>query len=129
IARTVLARLRRDHPRRSVELVIPEEIIVTGDARLLELALDILLGNAWKFTGKRAKARIELGQTSQGEYPIYFVQDNGAGFDMAYVGKLFAVFQRLHKVSEFEGTGIGLANVERIIRRHGGRIWAEAEVE
>jgi len=128
VARQVITRLQRDNPERSVELVIPAQIMVAGDARLLELALENLIGNAWKFTRKRASARLEFGEMSEGQRKVYFVRDNGAGFDMAFAGKLFAVFQRLHTVTEFEGTGIGLANVERIIHRHGGRIWAEGEV-
>jgi light-regulated signal transduction histidine kinase (bacteriophytochrome) len=90
--------------------------------------LENLLGNAWKFTGKRAHARIELGQTTQTGQSAYFVRDDGAGFNNKYADKLFAVFQRLHTESEFKGTGIGLATVQRIIRRHHGRIWAEGEV-
>jgi len=128
IARTVLARLRRDHPDRSVEVTIPAEIGAVGDSRLLEIVFENLLGNAWKFTSKRDDAHIEVGQTSQDGQLVYFVRDDGAGFDMAYADKLFAVFQRLHAVREFEGTGIGLANVERIIHRHGGRVWGESEV-
>jgi signal transduction histidine kinase len=128
IARTVLARLRRDYPDRSVEAIIPAEIGAVGDARLLEIVFENLLGNAWKFTAKCENAHIEVGQISQNGQLVCFVRDDGAGFDMAYAGKLFTVFQRLHAVSEFEGTGIGLANVERIIHRHGGRIWAESEV-
>jgi len=129
VARHVVTRLMRDHPDRSVELIIPQEIMVAGDARLLELALENLLGNAWKFTRKRTPAHIEFGEMPDGLPTVYFVRDNGAGFNMAFAGKLFAVFQRLHTVTEFEGTGIGLANVERIIHRHGGRIWAEGEVD
>ncbi len=128
IARSVVTRLRRDAREHAVELVIPDALAVRGDAGLLEHALDNLLGNAWKFTRKTARARIELGAIAKPGPTVYFVRDNGAGFDMAYAGKLFAVFQRLHTVQEFEGTGIGLANVERIIQRHGGRIWAEGEV-
>ncbi len=128
VARHVISRLQRDQPERSVELVIPAQLMVAGDARLLELALENLIGNAWKFTRKRKTARLEFGQTSETQRAVYFMRDNGAGFDMAFAGKLFAVFQRLHTVTEFEGTGIGLANVERIIHRHGGRIWAEGEV-
>jgi light-regulated signal transduction histidine kinase (bacteriophytochrome) len=86
------------------------------------------LGNAWKFTGKCAEARIECGCESIDDEPVYFVRDNGAGFDMAYVDKLFGAFQRLHSVDEFEGTGIGLATVQRVIHRHGGRAWAEGAV-
>ena len=100
-----------------------------GDERLLRLALENLLDNAWKFTRARARARIEFGVVRQGDETVYFVRDDGAGFDMAYVGKLFAPFQRLHTPAEFEGTGIGLVTVQRIIHRHGGRIWAEAAVE
>jgi light-regulated signal transduction histidine kinase (bacteriophytochrome) len=129
IAREAFARLRRDDPCRSVELVIPAELPAEADARLLEIVFDNLLGNAWKFTKNRATAHIEVGQIPRGAQRVYFVRDNGAGFDMAYAGKLFAVFQRLHTTREFAGTGIGLANVERIIRRHGGRIWGEAEVD
>jgi signal transduction histidine kinase len=128
IASSVFAHLRRDNPDRHVELIAPTEIIADGDAGLLEILFDNLLGNAWKFTSKRADARIEVGQTSQNGHTVYFVRDNGAGFNMDYADKLFAVFQRLHSVNEFEGTGVGLANVERIIRRHGGRIWGEGAV-
>jgi light-regulated signal transduction histidine kinase (bacteriophytochrome) len=109
-------------------LVVSATTVTFADARLLAVVLENLIGNAWKFTRKRAQSRIELGETSQDGCPTWFVRDNGAGFDMAYAEKLFVVFQRLHLVSEFEGTGIGLANVERIIRRHGGRVWAEGEV-
>jgi light-regulated signal transduction histidine kinase (bacteriophytochrome) len=128
IGRTVLARLRRDHPDRSVESVVPMEMFANGDARLLEVVFENLLDNAWKFTGKRAQARIEVGQLSPNRPPVFFVRDNGAGFDMAYAEKLFGVFQRLHTLREFDGIGIGLANTDRIIRRHGGRIWGEGEV-
>jgi signal transduction histidine kinase len=124
LARTTIARLTREQPDRTVEFVLPAELSAVGDPTLLEVVLENLLGNAWKFTGKQARARIELGWNGA----AYFIRDDGAGFDMAYAEKLFAVFQRLHKVSEFEGVGVGLATVDRIVRRHGGRIWAEGEV-
>jgi light-regulated signal transduction histidine kinase (bacteriophytochrome) len=95
---------------------------------LLGVVLDNLLGNAWKFTAKRAGGRIDFGATSKDGSPVYFVRDNGAGFDMAFESKLFGVFQRLHATAEFEGTGVGLATVQRVISRHGGRVWAEGEV-
>ena len=106
-----------------------EGLVVEGDARLLRIALENLLRNAWKFTGKHATARIEFGVMQNNGKTAYFVRDDGAGFDMAYANKLFGAFQRLHAMSEFNGTGIGLATVQRIINRHGGRVWAEGEVE
>lgn len=126
LAREVVDELRQKDPARAVEVVVAAALPARGDARLLRAALDNLVGNAWKFTGKSADARIEVGCERRDGVPAYFVKDNGAGFDMAYVHKLFAPFQRLHAQSEFEGTGIGLATVHRIITRHGGRLWAES---
>ena len=100
---------------------------VAADAGLLRIAMDNLLRNAWKFTGRKSGAVIEVGCLTAADGRTYFVRDNGVGFDMAHAGKLFGAFQRLHSDAEFQGTGIGLALVQRVIRRHGGRIWAEAE--
>ena len=111
------------------EFVVQPEVRANGDPGLLRVALLNLLENSWKFTRKHATARIEFGVMDQGGRSVYFVRDDGAGFDMSAAGRLFSPFQRLHKHSEFEGTGIGLATVDRIIRRHGGRIWAEGAVE
>jgi signal transduction histidine kinase len=111
--------------RREVEVIIAPEIFVQGDAALLEIALRNLLGNAWKFTSKRARAVIEFGVQSVNGAPAIFVRDNGAGFDMTYASKLFAPFQRLHTGHDFPGSGIGLAIVMRVIRRHNGEVWAE----
>jgi len=122
----IAAELQRTRPDRQVEFVIAPGLAATGDPRLLEVALQNLIGNAWKFTGKRDRARIEVGAEDRDGKPVYFVRDDGAGFDMAHASKLFQPFQRLHGAMEFEGTGIGLATVQRIIQRHGGRIWAEA---
>lgn len=127
-ARAIAERLRKTEPRRAAEFAIADKLVVSGDPGLLHAALENLLGNAWKFTGRTQAARIELGVTHENGRETYFVRDNGAGFDMAYVGKLFGAFQRLHTHSEFPGTGIGLATVSRIIRRHDGHLWAEAEV-
>ncbi len=129
LVRAVGERLQSEHPARHVDLQIADGLTVNGDARLLGIALENLLGNAWKFTGKQSDAKIEFGAVPDDqEKPAYFVRDNGAGFDMAYADQLFGAFQRLHGATEFEGTGIGLATVERIVRRHGGRIWAESAV-
>lgn len=128
IARTVAARLRQQDTNRRIEITVADGLIAAGDARLLTIAFENLLGNAWKFTRLRADARVEVGSLNECGYDTYFVRDNGAGFDMAYASKLFGVFQRLHPAAEFEGTGIGLATVQRVVRRHGGRIWAEGEV-
>jgi light-regulated signal transduction histidine kinase (bacteriophytochrome) len=129
LARRVTETLRDADPAREVNLTIEDGLSAEGDARLLELVLQNLLGNAWKFTSKRQNTRIELGKRDEEGHPTYFVRDNGAGFDMNYARKLFGVFQRLHADSDFEGTGVGLAIVERIIARHGGKVWAEGEVD
>ncbi|MGB7542146.1 MAG: ATP-binding protein, partial [Burkholderiales bacterium] len=121
--------LRKTDPQRAAEIVIEKGLTAEADERLLRVALDNLLGNAWKYAGKRPRARIEVGRTDRDGKTAYFVRDNGAGFDMAYAHKLFGAFQRLHSVSEFPGTGIGLATVQRIIHRHGGQIWAESAVD
>ena len=99
-----------------------------GDPKLLDVVLTNLLGNAFKFTSKKEETHIEFGQTLIEGEPAYFVRDNGAGFDMAYANKLFGAFQRMHRASEFPGTGIGLATVQRVIQRHGGNVWAASEV-
>jgi PAS domain S-box-containing protein len=127
-AREAVGRLVRRNPDRKVEIAIAEGVTGNGDPQLLAVALDNLLGNAWKFTGKRRDARIEFGTVMRDGAAACFVRDNGAGFDMAYAGKLFGVFQRLHAPEEFEGTGIGLATVQRVIRRHGGQVWGEGQV-
>jgi light-regulated signal transduction histidine kinase (bacteriophytochrome) len=119
--------LRQSQPQRQVELVIAEGLLVQGDIRLLRIMFENLLGNAWKFTSKCERTTIEFGAELRGNEPVFFLRDNGAGFNMAYAGKLFGAFQRLHRADEYEGTGIGLATVQRIINRHGGRIWAESE--
>jgi signal transduction histidine kinase len=127
IARAVAAEVRATAPERSAEFVIEEGLSVMGDAKLLRIVLENLIGNAWKFT-TRVAARIEIGSHEAGTERVCFVRDNGAGFDMKYASKLFGPFQRLHHESEFPGTGIGLATVQRIIHRHGGRTWAQGEV-
>jgi len=126
-AGSIAAKLREAHPHRRLEFVIWPGLTAFGDARLLDVALTNLLENAVKFTGPRAHARIEFQSVEHGGKPAFAVRDNGVGFDMTYAGTLFGAFQRLHSDSEFPGTGIGLATVQRVIHRHGGRIWAEAE--
>jgi PAS domain S-box-containing protein len=129
LARTIAGELQKTKPGRRVDFVIQDRVSAQGDARLLRELLENLLGNAWKFSGKKPQARIEFGVEPQGDRRVYFVRDNGAGFDMNYAEKLFVPFQRLHSDSEFSGNGIGLALAGRIVNRHGGRIWAEGEVE
>jgi PAS domain S-box-containing protein len=126
-AREIIDELRDAEPGRRVETVIDDGLVTTGDPRLIRLALENLLANAWKFTGKSERATISVGAVGQPGSEVFFVRDNGAGFDMQYAAKLFDPFQRLHPAAEFEGSGIGLAIVHRILSRHGGRIWAEAE--
>ena len=128
IARSVINELQKSQPERFINIKIADGLEDTADSRLMRLALENLLGNAWKFTGKQAEAVIEFGATKEDERKVYFIRDNGAGFDMAYVDKLFAPFQRLHTMEEYPGTGIGLATVRRIINRHGGRVWVEGQV-
>jgi light-regulated signal transduction histidine kinase (bacteriophytochrome) len=128
IAQAVIQDLQRKEPKRSVEFVVQPGLMVEADGRLLRIALENLIGNAWKFTSKTASARIEVGALERDGAAVLFVRDNGAGFDMAYVGKLFAPFQRLHEAHEFPGTGIGLATVYRIVDRHHGRVWAEGAI-
>lgn len=118
----------RSNPDRAVDVVIRDGVVVQGDPHLIRIALVNLLDNAWKFTGKAAHPRIEFGSAVRNGETVYFIRDNGAGFDMAYADKLFGAFQRLHTKEEFAGTGIGLATVKRVIARHGGRVWAEGEV-
>ncbi|MGD9100683.1 MAG: ATP-binding protein, partial [Anaerolineae bacterium] len=128
LAWRVAKELQQAHPERQVDFVIADGLVVEGDGNLLHRVLDNLMGNAWKFTRQKIPARIEFGCIETDGAPTYFVRDNGAGFDMAYASNLFGLFQRLHPDEEFEGTGVGLASVERIIRRHNGQVSAEGEV-
>ena len=128
LARTIAAELKSTEPDREVSFVIPEGVRGEGDPLLLRVVLENLLGNAWKYTGKEPRAVIEFGAAVQEEGRVFFVRDNGVGFDMAYGDKLFKPFQRLHAMDEFQGTGIGLATVRRVVERHGGRAWAEGNL-
>ena len=125
VAELIVTELREAHPGRSVEVDIKEGITAFADYGLIEVVLSNLLGNAWKFTAKTEHARIEFGSAEREGKCIYYIRDNGAGFDQNYAGKMFWPFHRLHPESAFEGTGIGLAIVDRIIRLHGGKVWAE----
>ena len=129
LAQSVLEALREAEPSREVTLEVAPNLKARGDHRLLRVLLENLLRNSWKFTAKHPSARIEFGACRAGGEQAFFVRDDGAGFDMTYQDKLFGPFQRLHGTGEFEGTGIGLATVQRIVNRHGGRVWADAEVE
>ena len=128
LARTSINQLMEQHPGRQIELVINDDMTAFADEKLISIVLDNLLGNAWKYTAKNSHTHIEFDTSNHGQETVFHIRDNGAGFDMRYADKLFSAFQRLHG-AEFEGTGIGLATVQRIIHRHGGRIWAEAELD
>jgi light-regulated signal transduction histidine kinase (bacteriophytochrome) len=125
MAKAIMLHLHKEDPQRVVESVIQEPVVATGDPRLLQVVLENLLGNAWKFTSKKSSAHIDLNAEQQEGTTVYQVRDDGSGFDMTYADKLFGTFQRLHAASDFPGTGVGLAIVQRIIHRHGGRIWAK----
>ncbi len=126
--KAIIEEQKKNDPDRDIDIVVQADIVVTGDPRLLRDALQNLVDNAWKFTAKTEHPRIEFGKMKENGETVYFIKDNGVGFDMKYVDKLFGVFQRLHTTEEFPGTGVGLATVRRIITRHNGRIWAEGEV-
>jgi len=128
LAAAIAAELRERTPERQVEVTIAPGAAAHADPRLVRVLLENLLGNAWKYTRERAPARIEFGMAPQNGSAAFYVRDNGAGFEMTYVHKLFGAFQRLHSHAEFEGTGIGLATVQRIVRRHGGKVWATGAV-
>jgi light-regulated signal transduction histidine kinase (bacteriophytochrome) len=128
LARAVADELQKMEPERRVEFVIEPNLVAQADANLMRVVLENLLGNAWKFTGKQAAAKIEFGGAIRDGVPTCFVRDNGVGFDMAYADKLFGAFQRLHSTADFPGTGIGLATVQHIIHRHGGKVEADGAV-
>lgn len=128
LVRLILQDYQKNEPTRDVSIVVQDGVEARGDPELLRIVLQNLVDNAWKFTSKQERAMVEFGEDQREGRRIFFVRDDGAGFDMQYAGKLFGAFQRLHAPSEFEGTGLGLATVQRIIHRHGGSVWAEAEV-
>ena len=131
LAQQVMAELSNAAPQRQVEFIVQPEMKATADPGLVRIVLENLIGNAWKYSAPREKARIEFGSVQLPGEPnrqAFFVRDNGVGFDMAYAGQLFGAFQRLHSKKEFEGEGIGLTTVQRIVQRHGGKVWAESSV-
>jgi signal transduction histidine kinase len=130
IAHEILLGLHEGAPARIADFSVTDGLIVTGDSGLLRIVLENLLSNAWKFTSRRERTEIAFSRrTDPSGRTVYFVRDNGAGFDPRYAAKLFSPFQRLHSETQFKGTGIGLATVQRIIHRHGGQIWAESAVD
>jgi light-regulated signal transduction histidine kinase (bacteriophytochrome) len=128
LTRSVIDELRRGEPERAVTIDVGPLPSASADDTMMRQLLTNLIGNAWKFTRRSTDATIAVGSTAEHGETVYFVKDNGAGFDMKYVGKLFGVFERLHNSDEFEGTGVGLAIVQRVLQRHGGRVWADAAV-
>jgi len=129
LARRIAEGLRATSPDRDVDFIVEDDIRGTGDANLLAVVLENLLGNAWKYTAKRAHAEIRFGREERDGKQTYYVRDNGAGFDMTVAPKLFTPFQRFHSASEFEGTGIGLATVRRVVQRHDGHVWADGTID
>jgi light-regulated signal transduction histidine kinase (bacteriophytochrome) len=130
LASDVVRNLRGRSPERAIDIEIQPGLTANADPVLVKIVLDNLVGNAWKFTSKMSSdARVVIGSRQEDGETVFFVRDNGAGFDMTYAGKLFKPFQRLHREAEFEGTGVGLATANRIVARHGGRIWAEGAPE
>ncbi|MFZ5477626.1 MAG: sensor histidine kinase [Myxococcota bacterium] len=129
LARGVIERLRQEEPARVVDVDVQDGLVAVADAGLAAVVIENLVGNAWKYTSRRARARIEVGREGAPGQEASFVRDDGAGFDLAHARHLFEPFQRMHGQEEFEGTGIGLAIVRRIVERHGGRVWAEAAVD
>jgi two-component system, NtrC family, sensor kinase len=128
LAATIAMDLQRSAPETHIRILITDGLVAEVDRGLMQIVLENLIGNAWKFTAAKSDGVIQFGASERDGVPTYFVRDNGAGFDMAYAGRLFTPFQRLHSNAEFPGTGIGLATVHRIIERHGGRVWAEGAV-
>ncbi len=128
LAQAIATELQKTEPSRQVPFEIAPGMVVDGDPRLLGVVLENLLDNAWKFTSTHPQAKIKFGVAERDGRPAYYVRDDGVGFDMAYADKLFEPFQRLHGADEFKGTGVGLATVARIVRRHGGHVWAVSAV-
>ena len=129
MAKQIMADLQQREPHREAQIVIADGLSAHGDASLLGAAMENLLSNAWKFSSRKPRAQIEFGRKLDQPEPVFFIRDNGIGFDMSYADKLFGAFQRLHSLKEFDGHGIGLASVQRVIQRHGGRIWAESKLD
>lgn len=129
VAQEVIQELKDAEPQRKVNFAIPDNLFAHCDLRLIRAVLENLLDNAWKYTSKHSQAKIELGSLNQNGNTVFYVKDDGAGFDMKYADKLFSAFQRLHRMDEFVGNGVGLATVKRVIHRHGGEVWAEGEIE
>jgi light-regulated signal transduction histidine kinase (bacteriophytochrome) len=129
LANAVVAELKQDDPRRMIHVTVKNLENVNGDRNMLKQVFINLISNAFKYTGTKDEAIIEIGSYLENEQCIYYVKDNGAGFDMQYYDKLFGVFQRLHSSNEFEGTGVGLAIIQKIIAKHGGKVWAEGKVD
>jgi len=128
MAQSIFNNLSEVEPTRHVDFISPNFLYVNADSALMRIMLNNLINNAWKFSSKVDNAVIEIGSEIRNEGEVYFVRDNGAGFDMAYAEKLFSAFQRLHTTSEFAGNGIGLATVQRVVDKHGGKVWAEGEI-